>query len=138
MSENQKLKQQVSDVVVTSSNGHLLSCFYLQLSVMKIAEGREEQPHWVVRKEEVELTMKVLGKGGWGEVKVATFRGLRVAAKILLNNNMVLLNENRVQFTREMTIAAKIRHPNLLLFIGATREGEAVIRQSFLINSRSH
>ena len=31
------------------------------------------------------------------------------------------------QFSREMTIAAKIRHPNLLLFIGATREGEAVI-----------
>ena len=26
-----------------------------------------------------------------------------------------------------MTIAAKIRHPNLLLFIGATREGEAII-----------
>ena len=26
-----------------------------------------------------------------------------------------------------MDIAAKIRHPNLLLFIGATREGEAVI-----------
>ena len=86
---------------------------------MRIAEGRDEQPHWVVRREEVELTEKVLGRGGWGEVKVANFRGLRVAA--------ILSDYNRQQFTREMTIASKIRHPNLLLFIGATREEEAVI-----------
>ena len=37
---------------------------------MSIAEGREEQPHWVVRREEVELTEEVLGRGGWGVVKV--------------------------------------------------------------------
>ena len=30
-------------------------------------------------------------------------------------------------FTQEMTIAAKLHHPNLLLFIGVTREGEPVI-----------
>ena len=54
-----------------------------QLSVMSIAEGREEQPHWVVRREEVELTEEVVGRGGWGEVRVAMFRGLRVAAKFL-------------------------------------------------------
>ena len=92
---------------------------------MRIAEGREEQPHWVVRREEVELTEEVLGRGGWGEVKVAKFRGLQVAAKFLYR--VILSDYNRRQFSREMTIAAKIRHPNLLLFIGATREGEAVI-----------
>ena len=97
---------------------------FLQLSAM-ITEGREEQPHWVVRREEVELTEEVLGKGGWGEVKVAKFRGLHVAAKFLYK--VILSEYNQRQFTREMTIAAKIRHPNLLLFIGATREGEAVI-----------
>ena len=92
---------------------------------MRIAEGREEQPHWVVRREEVELTEEVLGRGGWGEVKVAMFRGLRVAAKFL--HDMIISDYNQQLFSREMTIAAKIRHPNLLLFIGATREGEAVI-----------
>ena len=92
---------------------------------MSIAEGREEQPHWVVRREEVELTEEVLGRGGWGEVKVAKFRGLRVAAKFL--HNMIISEYNQHLFSREMEIAAKIRHPNLLLFIGATREGEAVI-----------
>ena len=26
----------------------------------------EEQPHWVVRREEVEMTTEELGRGGWG------------------------------------------------------------------------
>ena len=92
---------------------------------MSIGQEWEEQPHWIVTREEVELTEEVLGRGGWGEVKVANFRGLQVAAKFLYN--VILSDYNRRQFTREMTIASKIRHPNLLLFIGATREGEAVI-----------
>ena len=92
---------------------------------MSITGGREEQPHWVVRREEVELTEEVLGRGGWGEVKVAKFRGLRVAAKFI--HEMIISEYNQQLFSREMTIAAKIRHPNLLLFIGATREGKAVI-----------
>ena len=118
----QQLSQQVSDVIVISS---LLLYSCIQLSVMRIAEGREEQPHWVVRREEVELTEEVLGRGGWGEVKAAKFRGLQVAAKFLYE--VIISDYNRQLFSREMTIAAKIRHPNLLLFIGATREGEAVI-----------
>ena len=40
---------------------------------------------------------------------------------------MIISEYNQHLFSREMEIAAKIRHPNLLLFIGATREGEAVI-----------
>ena len=92
---------------------------------MSIVEGREGQPHWVVRREEVELTEEVVGRGGWGEVRVAKFRGLRVAAKFLYD--VILSDYNRRQFVREMTIAAKLRHPHLLLFIGATREGQAII-----------
>ena len=92
---------------------------------MIISEGREEQPHWVVKREEVEISSEVVGMGGWGEVKVAKFRGLCVAAKCLYK--VILSDYNLRQFTREMTIAAKLRHPNLLLFIGATRKGEPVI-----------
>ena len=85
----------------------------------------EEQPHWVVRREEVEMTTEELGRGGWGVVNVAKFRGLRVAAKCL--HQVIISRYNIRQFNREMSIAAKLRHPNLLLFIGATREGELVI-----------
>ena len=62
----------------------------------------------MVKREEVELTEEGLGRGGWGEVKVAKFRGLRVAAKFL--HDMIISEYNQQLFSREMTIAAKIRH----------------------------
>ena len=58
-------------------------------------------------------------------MRVAKFRGLHVAAKFLYD--VILSDYNRRQFVREMTIAAKLRHPHVLLFIGATREGQAII-----------
>ena len=57
-------------------------------------------------------------------MRVAMFRGLRVAAKFLYD--VILSDYNRWLFAREMTIAAKLRH-HLLLFIGATRVGQAII-----------
>ena len=67
----------------------------------------------------------MLGKGGWGEVKVAYFRGLKVAAKCL--HEIIISPYNMSTFTREMNIASKIRHPNLLQFIGATTKGNPII-----------
>ena len=58
-------------------------------------------------------------------MRVAKFRGLSVAAKFL--HDVILSDYNCRQFVREMTMAAKLRHPHLLLFIGATREGQAII-----------
>ena len=71
------------------------------------------------------MTQEVLGKGSWGKVTVATFRGTRVAVKCL--HDLIISSYNSEQFALEMTIAAKLRHPNLLLFIGATREKNPVI-----------
>ena len=66
-----------------------------------------------------------LGRGGWATVSVATFRGARVAAKCMHNQ---IVSYNNIQlFKREMNMASRIRHPNLLQFIGATLEGEMVI-----------
>ena len=93
-------------------------CPYLQLS-------GEEQRHWVVKREEVKMTTKEMGSGSWGVVKMAEFRGLPVAAKCL--HKTIISRYNRQLFRREMTISAKLRHPNLVLFIGATIEGEPMI-----------
>ena len=71
-----------------------------------------------MRRDEIDMTEEELGRGGWGVVKVAYFRGLRVAAKCL--HRVLISHYNRRKFSREMSIAAKLRHPNLLLFIGAT------------------
>ena len=91
------------------------------------------QSHWIVRREEIEMTEEVLGEGGWGEVKVAKFRGLRVAAKCL--HEVILSPYNISVFTREMEIAAGVRHPNLLQFIGATRVGTPIILSELMPTS---
>ena len=93
----------------------------------------EDQSYWVVRREEIKMTVNVLGKGGWGVVKVATFRGLRVAAKCL--HEVILSPYNISVFSREMEIAARVRHPNLLQFIGATREGTPIILLELMATS---
>ena len=93
----------------------------------------QEQSHWLVMKEEIEMTDEVLGKGGWGEVKVAKFRGLRVAAKCLYE--VILSPYNISVFTREMEIAARVRHPNLLQFIGATKVGTPIILSELMPTS---
>ncbi len=88
-------------------------------------EAVERAESWVVRREEIQLTAETLGEGGWGVVKVAEFRGLRVAAKCL--HELIISNYNRRLFTREMNVAARIRHPNLLLLVGATIHEKLII-----------
>jgi len=79
------------------------------------------------------MTKEVLGKGSWGEVKVAIFRGTQVAAKCLYE--IILSEYNLELFSREMEIAAKVRHPNLLQFIGATRETPPIILSEIMPTS---
>ena len=71
------------------------------------------------------MTQEILGTGGWGEVKVGIFRGTKVAVKCLYQ--VILSEYNLGLFSREMNIASRIRHPNLLQFIGATRVGNPMI-----------
>ena len=48
--------------------------------------------HWVVRREEIELTGPELGVGGWATVTVAKFRGIQVAVKRM--HNQIISNHN--------------------------------------------
>ena len=105
----------------------------LNQSQEEVRQLHIQQDHWVVKKGDISMTQEVLGKGGWGEVRVAKFRGLRVAAKCL--HDIILSDYNIHLFTREMEIAARIRHPNLLQFIGATREGSPVILSELMPTS---
>ena len=94
----------------------------------QLAEQRaaEEEPFWAVGREEIELQEgEDLGRGGWAVVKVAKFRGARVAAKCLYG--VIASDYNRELIVREMNFASRVRHPNLLQFIGATLHGELVI-----------
>ena len=95
-------------------------------------EARDEA-EWVVDKGEIDVTGPELGRGGWASVSVAKFRGLRVAAKII--HGQIISQHNRQLFRREMDMASRTRHPNLLLFIGATFRGELVILMELMPTS---
>ena len=84
-----------------------------------------DNPSWLIERDEITVTGEVLGRGGWGEVKVGVFRGTRVAVKTLYE---VIVNDYYLQlFSREMDVASRVRHPNLLQFIGATKVGQLMI-----------
>ena len=89
--------------------------------------------HWAVRREEIELTGPELGVGGWATVTVAKFRGAQVAVKRI--HNQIISRHNIQLFQREMNIAARLRHPNLIQFIGATIEGEMMIIMELMATS---
>ena len=71
------------------------------------------------------MTQEILGTGGWCEVKIGVFRGTKVAVKSL--HQMIISEYNLELFSREMDTASRVRHPNLLQFIGATRVGNPMV-----------
>ena len=95
------------------------------------AVRRYQQPteltddHWVIDKDEVTLTKEELGRGSYAVVTVGIFRGLRVAVKSL--HNIIISDYNLGIFSREMSIASRVRHPNLVQFIGATKVDNPLI-----------
>ena len=98
--------------------------------------GESDRP-WLVRRAEVHMTSETLGGGGWGEVKVAEFRGVRVAAKVLFRQLQSPYYHNI--FIREMNMASRVRHPNLVQFIGASMDTEKVILMELMPTSlRQH
>ncbi len=78
---------------------------------------------WELPREDVHISQTILGTGGWGYVALGTFQGQEVAVKCLHRAILSPQNEGRVR--REISIMAQVRHPNLLLLIGAvlTTEG---------------
>ena len=113
----------------------------LQLATEQLRECEQRfaasVSHWVVRREEIEMTGPELGRGGWATVSVATFRGVRIAAKII--HHQIISPHNIQLFRREMNMAARLRHPNLVQFIGATSEGNMVILTELMPTSlRTH
>ena len=86
-----------------------------------LEEYRQKEPcDWMISRDEIHLTDKCLGVGGWGKVFLGRFRGCQVAVKQI--HELILSPHNRRLFEREMNIAARCRHPCLLQFIGATND----------------
>ena len=83
---------------------------------------RQHSPDWVISRDQIQLTEKCIGKGGWGSVVEGKYCGCTVAVKQIYEVLLNLSSHNREMFEREMSIASKCRHPCLLQFIGATND----------------
>ena len=105
----------------------------LRQSQDAVRRYQQQDDHWVINKDEVILTETELGRGSFAVVKVGTFRGLRVAVKSL--HTIIISNYNRGLFSREMSIASQVRHPNLVQFIGATKVGNPLILTELMSTS---
>ena len=76
---------------------------------------------WQVSREEVTLHHdQELGRGGWGVVVRGRFRGKEVAVKCIHQENLAYQRQMLLErFRREIRMMAKLRHPNLVLFMAA-------------------
>ena len=84
--------------------------------------AEQRGPSWEVGEGDIQLTGEVIGTGGWGAVRVAH---LKVAAKEL--HSQLESDYYDQVFQREMAVAARVSHPNLLRFHGAKLEGGMTI-----------
>ena len=95
---------------------------------------------WIIDRREIHIPeleqKKILGQGGWATVTVATFHKTQVAAKCFYGE--IISNYNRHLFNREMNMAARLRHPNLVQFIGATIDQEPIILTELMSTSLRH
>ena len=94
---------------------------------------------WLVNHEEIHSTGKVLGEGAWGKVTAGHYRGQNVAIKQL--HSAIRSDFFDKLLRREISVMAKVRHPNLLLFIAAvldTPSGSPIIVTELLDTSLRH
>ena len=106
---------------------------HLARSEERMLRLQQLERQWVVERREIEVMGPELGRGAWATVLEAKFRGVRVAAKVI--HGQILSAHNQQLFVREMNMASRIRHPNLVQFIGATLKGEMVILMELMPTS---
>ena len=95
----------------------------LSLSTAQLAINQfrsQETRDWVIPRDEIQITEKCLGRGGWRSVNEGTYCGCTVAVKQI--HDLILSPHNIHLFEREMNIASECRHPHLLQFIGASKD----------------
>ncbi len=79
------------------------------------------------------MTGPEIGRGGWATVSVAHFKGAQVAVKRI--HNQIVSRHNEDLFRRETQMVARLHHPNLVQFIGATLQGDMMILMELMPTS---
>ena len=88
----------------------------------QLAQREKSSYDWIICRNEVQVTDKHLGSGGWGTVYEGRYCGCAVAVKKI--HEEIASHFRLKMFQREIDMASKCRHPCLLQFIGAFIDGE--------------
>ena len=88
-----------------------------EAAFLKIERASEisVKPSWHIPYEEIVFEKKI-GHGSFGQVYLGTFRGQKVAVKRLAG---IVSSGQMNDFINELSIMSEMRHPNIVLFIGA-------------------
>ena len=88
----------------------------------QLAQREKSSYDWIISRNEVQVTDKSVGSGGWGMVYEGRYCGCAVAVKQIREDFAPACSLKK--FQREIDMASKCRHPCLLQFIGATIDRE--------------
>ncbi|EGZ05061.1 hypothetical protein PHYSODRAFT_248565 [Phytophthora sojae] len=91
-----------------------------KLGVLQMVDKNEIKAEWKLDLNEVRLE-KAVGAGRSGSTYSAWWRGTHVAAKVVdsSTNTEAVGEELLNEFHREVAVVSKLRHPNIVLFLGA-------------------
>ena len=106
-------EQEHDELLLTKQDNNRLTMERVQIK--ETARGYANS--WKITHNEITTTPRELGRGGWGLITVGFFREQKVAVKQLYK---IIMGENTLAVMhREIDTMSRLRHPNLLLFIGA-------------------
>lgn len=85
-------------------------------TVLSVCKPSLPFTEWNIDSSELRIGARV-GIGSFGEVYRGVWRGTDVAIKILLEQDLTM--ENMEDFCNEIAVLSRLRHPNVILFLGA-------------------
>lgn len=101
-------------------------CTRLRMSVPKrggLEFSAFEKAGWAMPVEDLDFgeVREVLGRGEFGDVRLAYYRGQKVAVKILKDSSKAAQN-----FLAEASLMTSLRHPNLVQLMGVVFDGPSI------------
>lgn len=90
-----------------------------------IATDDSLQELWLVQPQEIQLTQTELLQDNWSTVYIGSLRGLHVSARCFKEET--LTDDNTKGYFKAIKASLKIRHPNIVQFIGATLSHNPII-----------
>ncbi|BFU25236.1 tyrosin kinase, putative [Entamoeba histolytica HM-1:IMSS-B] len=110
-------------VIVVVIFGILLVGVVIGFLIFNKAKKKTEDGEYI-NPDEVVLE-EIMGSGSYGDVYSALWRGQEIAVKLIPTKNM--LQDSVLQFTKEVQLMKKLRHPCVLQFFGSGTDANFIL-----------